>query len=325
MFVKIDNKGMGLLEIDAWIKKTRNQNNGVISPEFAMEVLSKTNHFGHIKKVIQTIEKLPVEKQKEYSEFVLSAIDQREHKGEALAGLRRLADVCEVREEFEALNKKVKFYNAKDFVLSYVTVKSKEEFDALEGKFLRVIFDNSETQDDYNAGNDLDGCDFTGIKELIFAPGSTASIYGGSKMPKYIDASECHWVRIEEVDMSRVEEMKVSDCFNVTFESCYNLPKSLDVSMCSSLSLSGCDLSRVKEIKFKDGSEVSLRGSYNLPKVLDVSKCSEINMEDCDFQGVERVKFKNKAQFEEIRDYIDNFNAKATYATGRPSKNDMER
>ncbi len=324
MFVKIDNKNMGLLEIDAWIKRTRNANNGVISPEFAMEVLSKTNHFGHIKKVIQTIEKLPVEKQKEYKDFVLAAIDEREQKGEALAGLRRLADVCEVREEFEELNKKLNFYNSKEFVLSYVTVKTKEEFENLQGKFLRVIYDNSLTQENLMLDTELDNCDFTGIKELIFAPGSTASIYGATKMPKFIDASNCLWVRIEESDLERVEELKLGDCVSVVFECCENLPKNLDVSMCSTLEINSCDLRDVKEVKFKDGAEVSLCGSY-LPEILDVSNCSEVNMEDCDFIGVKKVKFKNKAQREALRDRVDNFRAKVSYATkSKPNVGGME-
>ena len=324
MFVKIDNKNMGLLEIDAWIKRTRNANDGVISPEFTMEVLSKTNHFGHIKKVIQTIEKLPVEKQKEYKDFVLGAIDEREQKGDALAGLRRLADVCEVREEFEELNKKLKFYNSKEFNLSYVTVKTKEEFENLKGKFLRVIFDNSNTQDDYMIDTDLDFCDFTGIKELVFAPGSTASFYNAAKMPKFIDVSQCLWVRIEESDLKRVEELKLGDCVSVVFDGCENLPENLDVSMCSTLEINNCDLRDVKEVKFKDGAEVSLRGSY-LPEILDVSNCSEIDMEDCDFIEVKKVKFKNKAQREAIRDRVDNFKAKVSYATkSKPARDGMD-
>ena len=37
-------------------------------------------------------------------------------------------------------------------------------------------------------------------------------------------------------------------------------------------------------------------------------------MEDCDFIGVKQVKFKNRSQREDIRDRVDNFEAKVVYA-----------
>ena len=55
MFVCIENNNMGIAAVDAWIKTNRNNNANVISPEFAMEVLAKTNHFGHIKMVLKNI------------------------------------------------------------------------------------------------------------------------------------------------------------------------------------------------------------------------------------------------------------------------------
>jgi hypothetical protein len=285
-----------------------------------MELLKKTNFYGHIKIILKSIETMPDEEKIKYKNFVLSAIDEREQKGEALKGLRALADVCGVRDEFEILNKKLKFYGKTECCISYVTVKTKKDFNALKGKFLRVIFDNSDNDGLTDDLEYLDGCDFTGIKELKFAPGSTALFGNATKMPKIIDASKCLWVRIEDSDLSRVEDLKLGDCVSVVFEGCENLPKNLDVSMCSSIEFIGSDLSGVKELKFKDGAEVSLYGSYNLPRVLDVSKCSEIDMKDCDFIGVKQVKFKNKAQYEEIRDRVDNFEAKVIYAENRRVK-----
>ena len=45
MFVEINNKTMDVIEVDAWINKTRDSNGILITPEFAMEILTKTNHF----------------------------------------------------------------------------------------------------------------------------------------------------------------------------------------------------------------------------------------------------------------------------------------
>jgi hypothetical protein len=319
MFVKIENTNESATAVLDWLQRSRNANGGVISPEIAMELLKKTNFYGHIKVVLKNIDKMPDKEKIKYKDFVLSAIDEREQKGEALKGLRALADVCGVRDEFETLNKKLKFYSRTECSISYVTVKTKKEFEALKGKFLRVIFDNSDNDDLNDNLEYLDGCDFTGIKELKFAPGSTALFEYGAKMPKIIDVSKCLWVRFEETDLSRVEELKLGDCVSVVFECCENLPKNLDVSMCSTIEINNCDLRDIKELKFKDGAEVSLRGSY-LSKVLNVSNCSEVDMEDCDFISVKQVKFKNKAQREEIRDKVYNFNAKVVYAERNRAK-----
>ncbi len=42
MHVKIDNQDMDALKVEEWINRTRDANGGVISPEFAMEILTKT-------------------------------------------------------------------------------------------------------------------------------------------------------------------------------------------------------------------------------------------------------------------------------------------
>ena len=55
MFVAIDNRDMNVFKVDGWINTTRDANGGIISPEFAMEILSKTNFHGHIKKVVKNI------------------------------------------------------------------------------------------------------------------------------------------------------------------------------------------------------------------------------------------------------------------------------
>ena len=45
MFVEIDNQDMDALKVEEWINITRDANGGEISPEFAMEILTKTNKY----------------------------------------------------------------------------------------------------------------------------------------------------------------------------------------------------------------------------------------------------------------------------------------
>ena len=160
MFVAINNVDMNINDVEKWIKTARDANGGVISPEDAMEVLSKTNHLGHIKKVLRNIYKncTTPEKMAPYKEFILSCVDRREMSGEAMDILREMAKLCCCEDELETINKKPKLYNKTDCKL--ITVKSKEEFEALRGENLNVYFDADKV--------DLSECDLSGVKEIIF-------------------------------------------------------------------------------------------------------------------------------------------------------------
>ena len=231
MLVKINNKDMDVFKIENWINQNRNANGGVISPEFAMEILGKTNHFAHIKKVVNHIKKSCMDENGElvkdkvlaYKDFILSSVDGREQEGMALKWLQELADACGIREEFDKVNdERSKIYN--NTVCKMIVVKTKEEFEALKGNNLVVYHDFSgkkvlhTVNDDYyttfyadDSSIDLSGCDLDKVERIIFREGA-------------------------EVNLSEAK----------------NLPKDLDVSMCSKVNLSRCDLSRVEKIKFKD-------------------------------------------------------------------------
>ena len=129
MFVAINNTDMGLNDIEKWIKTARDNNGGVISPEFAMEILSKTNHLGHIKKVLANIKKNCTTKEEiePYREFILSCVDGREMSPQALGMLSELASLCGCEDEFKVANGKLKIYGKFDCD-NVVIVKSIEEF-----------------------------------------------------------------------------------------------------------------------------------------------------------------------------------------------------
>ena len=86
MFVAIDNNEMNVPQVLDWINRTKNANDNVISPEFAMEILSKTNFFGHIKAVLKNIKDRCKTKEEilPYKEFILSCVDRREMSDEAM-------------------------------------------------------------------------------------------------------------------------------------------------------------------------------------------------------------------------------------------------
>lgn len=344
MFVAIENQEMNIPEVIEWIIKTRDANGGMISPEFAVEILTKTNHFGHIKMVLKNInDKCSDEDKKKYKDFVLACVDKREMSPQALDSLHEMADICGCREEFEELNKEPKLYDKHDY--EGVTVKSKYEFLSLEGKNLKVYV----VCDDV----DLYECDLSKVKEFKFREGADVWLLQAKNFPEVLDFSQCFNVDLGKCDLSLVKELKfregakaafwkaislpkdldVSMCsytdlglcdlkgLNLKFKEgskvdlggAINLPHDLDVSMCSYVSLWNCDLSGVEKIKFRVGVEVNLQEAKNLPKDLDFSQCSEVHLQWCDLSGVEKIKFKDKEQQKKFMEGAKNFNGKVIF------------
>ena len=108
MFVTIWNNNISAIKIEDMIQRTRN--NGEITPEFAMEILSLTNHRSNIKKLVNSIKDICTTKEDilPYKEFILSCVDEREVSADTLACLQEMADLCECCEEFEKANKKTR-------------------------------------------------------------------------------------------------------------------------------------------------------------------------------------------------------------------------
>ena len=326
MFVAINNTDMNIFEVDKWIKTTRDADGGVISPEFAMEILGKTNFLGHIKKVLKNIKDncTTTEELMPYKEFILSCVDEREMSGEAMASLQEMATLCGCEDEFKVANGKLKIYGKFDCD-NVVIVKSKEEFEALEGENLTVYFDADEVDllwrdlskvkalkfregAEVNLGRaenlpkDLDvsmcskvnlgDCDLEGLN-LKFREGAVVNLSSAKKLPKDLDLSQCSNVKLCYCDLKGLS-LKFREGARVDLERAKNLPKDLDVSMCSWVDLRYCVLDKIKKLKFREGAEVNLDDAKKLPKDLDVSMCSLVSLWRCDLNGL-NLKFREGA------------------------------
>ena len=292
MFVAINNTDMGLSDIEKWIKTARDDNGGIISPEFAMEILSKTNHLGHIKKVLANIKKNCTTKEEieAYREFILSCVDGREMSADALKMLQEMATLCGYVDEFNEANGRPKFYGKFDCNETDVkVVKSREEFKALRGENLKVYFDADKVELSY--------LDLSKIKALKFREG--AEVYYGEdffpaeNLPKDLDVSMCSKVELRRCDLEGLN-LKFREGAEVDLSGAYNLPKDLDVSMCSKVDLSFCDLEGLN-LNFREGAEVDLGYAANLPKDLDVSMCSKVDLYGCDLSDL-NLKFREGAE-----------------------------
>ena len=308
MFVVINNVDMNINDVEKWIKAARDNNDGVISPESAMEILSKTNHLGHIKKVLRNIKDkcTTPEKIAPYKEFILSCVDGREVSPQTLENLNELADLCGSKDELEKINKKYKYYDTKACEKN-VTVSSQEELEALTGTDLDVLF-VQEKEDEHDQYMIFD-VDFAGVKKLRFNELANIHIQGGKNFPKDMDFSNCYAIVISHAEFNGDENIKWASLSDMS--SVANIPVNTDLSHCRSVKLDYCHFCKDSELKL--GGICDIERTY-FPKKTDLSKCDEIYSEfPISFVGVEEVKFKNKSQIYEFSAKLADLPAKIVY------------
>ena len=250
MFIAIDNNDMNIPQVLDWINRTKNANNNVISPEFAMEILTKTNFYGHIKAVLKSIKENCKTKEDilPYKDFILSSVDGREMSPQALEILQEMADAGGLRKEFDEVNSKLpKFYEKDDCDKTVIVVKSNETYNLDVSMYKKAVFEYV-------------------IKDNIVIGENT-------KLPKICDFSsrndgkESHCIRLGYgTDLANVDrlifgendkvefgvyESAVSVRAGLSFDNYHaeNLHGVIDVSMCSEANFSGCDLKDVEELK----------------------------------------------------------------------------
>ena len=303
MFVTINNTDMNVFKIDEWINHNRDANGGVISPEFAMEILSKTNFHGHIKKVLKNIKENCTTKEElmPYKEFILSCIDGRDMSDTAFKDLREMAEKCECEEEFDNADQKSKVYDKFECNITQI-IYSFQMFVKLDEGVSSVFFEGTDVE--------IHGLDLSKLRVVRFVSGAKVDVKPNTLLPRKMDFSCCSEVRIRDCVLSTVEEMKFGDDAKVYLSLINNLPEVLDVSKCSLVEFSASDLSPIKELKLKDGVKLGLNGAKNLPQDLDVSMCSIVQANDCDFSGVKKLEFGEGSSFHAIEaknfpEYVD--------------------
>ena len=268
---------MGVFEIEKWINATRDENGGIISPEFAMEILTKTNHFAHIKKVLKNIKDncKTAEEIAPYKEFILASIEGREVSPQAMADLVDLAKKCGCIDEFNECEKEAKKYTYR--VCNTIDVKSVAELNK-EAKNNRAITYHHK-RDFYNV--EIEGVDLSNVEVLNFEARSRNLYFTSCRLPKIIDTSIFRGrVFFRNSDLKNLQKLHFFEQVDMFFQNCVNLPEWLDISKFSEINFGGSDLANLKELKFKDGAQVYLSRAYNLPKDIDFSKCSQVFLEN---------------------------------------------
>ena len=314
MFVLIKNKDKSAIYLDGVIKKARGS--GEITPEFAMDILSKTNHRTNIKTLVKAVKDKCTTKEEllPYREFILSCVDGREVSGEAFDNLREMVKLCECEEEFDKANGKQKFYGEFD-CNNTIIVRTEKDVQALEGDNLKVYFDADMVC--------LNTWISRKITALRFKEGAEVYSYCGCYLPENIDFSMCDEVYLRNFNLAKLNEYKFKEGGKVCFEGSRDFPEDVDLSQCADVSLKWCDLRNVKTLKFRDGAKVCLSqekrpSGYEddfdefkgkipdeiayipvvkyLPENLDVSMCDEVDLSGCDLSKFSGLKFKDGAK-----------------------------
>jgi hypothetical protein len=320
MFVAIENAEMNAQNVDEWINNTRKANGGVISPEFAMEILSKTNHIANIKKVIKIIKskcvdeskKLVSEKIVPYREFILSCVDGREQSEMIMTDLTELAEACGCKDELEIINNNEKVYSNTECQTAVVTNLNELEKVLAENKPVRVI-----ARLNIDKSFMLENMDFSNVKELSIVSSSEVCLNNVKNLPKKIDVSEISFISIEECDFSRVEEFKIKEKAIVYILNSSNLKGIWDFSKTDQVTLDGSDFSQAEVVKLGKRSFIN---KTIVPKVVDVTMMEEGSITadwSCNEKCVmilEDIKGEKAGSFmeslERIKSYINEMNIK---------------
>ena len=294
MYVGIDNKDMNVHNVMEWINTTRDANGYVISPEFAMEILSKTNFYGHIKKVLKHIRdnsvnengELIAEKILPYKEFILSCVDGREMSNEALKYLREFAGVFgkEFCDEFEEINTKKKIYN-KDCC---------EIYDVYSVDELREAIKQNKVVNAYLSGDKIEllNLDMKNVNVLKVSEGTTdLHLAFCDNLPRIIDAPSCETILFNYSDMSCVEEFSYGHRLKVlNFTCAKNLPSCLDFSGCSArIVFEDNEFSNIEKMVFGAYSNVDMKNCTVLPREIYIGPGSKFMFNDCNMACVNQL------------------------------------
>ena len=261
MFVAIENKDMNAQKVDEWVKLTRRANGDVLSPEFALEILSKTNHIANIKTVIKNIKaqcvdenkKLVPEKVAQYKEFILSCVDGREQSEMIMADLRELAEACGCKDELEIINNNEKVYSNTD----------------VKGVVVRDMYDRNNMENMLNLGIPV----FIDINK----------VYNGNILP---------YVRLREMDFSNVIAIRAKDLIDLSFDNVSNLPGKVILENTSVVKFIGSSWrDGVEKLDVSKANTLMIKECTNVPENIDASNCNVVNFEAINLSKWDKIKF----------------------------------
>ena len=301
-FVDIENKSISPIQIDAWIKTRRNAEK-IITPEFALEILKRTNNFANIKVVVKEIQKLPKEKQLEYKDFVLSAVSSRMQTEKTLEALCQLAIDGDYLQEFIDENTNSKIYFTKTCRTKQInnTNPSEQDFstyDTLVCYSHRVGLLSSTiekcTLPQYVSFVNLKEINlinnnYSNTTEINFGPTTKVSIsHQESKLPEELDFRSCAKVCFFFCDLSSLKTLHIAPQSTIQIQGCRNLPQTMEFQDLRALSIAS-GFNTTEELIIDKCNQVSLSSSTRIPKKITIKNCKSVKFDAIDFNIKELI------------------------------------
>ena len=297
-FIAIENNSFSPIQIDAWIKTRRNTEK-TITPAFALEILQKTNNLANIKTVIKEIQKLPIEKQLEYKDFVLSAVSYRTQSKQIMDNLYQLALDGNYLDDFteEQTNKKIYFPRScktKNIKTLYQIEKDLSNYDTLAAYDSFIGVSSCEIQKctlpqfisflNYREVK-LTNNNYDNTKEIKFNDISKVTIaHQYTKIPEELDFSTCFNVTLFQCNLANLKTIKTDPLNTSTLKitGCQNLPQKLHFYCLTSLSIAA-SFNTTDELIIEDCNNVSLSSSTRIPKKITIRNSQNVNLDAIDF------------------------------------------
>ena len=326
MVVHIKNP-VEAIKLDAEIRQNRNN----ITPEYVLELLSKTNNYACIKQLFKELlhpcqDKNNTQEEnalilqkiaKEYKDVLLMMVDAREHSPKNYETIRQIASAGGYLEELEAVDSNSKIYSARCNNVLYTTDASLSD-KAFRGEidldlYDSIIFDTPKQSISLCLEENLrfieyidvfrayfQDCDLTKT-EIRINPDANMRIMKGAVSQNILEKKLNSLTLISPVIEFEGSPSRINfKAKNVTYllnPWNHENPKILDFSQTEKVVFdTKSDLKGVEDLIFMPGSTVFMKYCENFPEKLDFSMCKEVYLENADLTGVSEIKFKDEEQ-----------------------------
>lgn len=239
-----------------------------ITLDVGMDVLLATNYARSIRDMLLCIEKLPIDKQREFESVVLLTFVDRLQPIDIHNIAQKLAQKGGYEQK---LAKRIAQTARKHGDVLMSSPKPSYCLQSIDTDFVRFDTDT-----------------YDGLKVLR----DKCFIKAIPNLPSFIDLTECATVEFYRQDLQNVKTLKLAPKCNIEMSHCYNLPNNIDFSQVQNICLNGCDLRNFDKLILGKGHEAQLIGVKNLPPFLDLSGYDKVLLVGADLSHLRYLKLK---------------------------------
>ena len=239
-----------------------------ITLDVGLDVLMSTNYARSVRDMLLCIEKLSIDKQREFESVVLLTFVDRLQPTDIHNIAQNLAQNGGYEKK---LAKRIAQTACKHGEILMSSPTPTYCLQSLDTDFVRFDADK-----------------YDGLKVLR----EKCVIKAVPKLPSFIDLTECLTVEIYRQNLQNVKTLKLAPNCNIEITHCQNLPANIDFSQVQNICLNGCDLRNFDKLILGKGQQAQLIGVQNLPSFLDVSGYDKVLLVGADLSHLKYLKLK---------------------------------